>query len=247
MYTAENKHSSRLHHYSNQLPRTPPKKTVSHNIAPLVPLITSLQPSFCDIDLIVRDKKRSQEKLKKRSLPAILDEGHQKPRVDVSVSIAAKKIIFYKRLPSVSRGNASTTHSLTISKSNNLYRERLQAVLPAVKKSSGAEGERYTRLRGDWLSRMSPVFQGACKEIEKRVIKRAGKTRCWISAEDSWCVITYVITGFSNVLCWIAWCVCVWNGLAIGSSHWTRALTAVRMPVLFVKYKEKRMDNCRNT
>lgn len=109
-------------------------------------------------------------------------------------------------LPLFSRGNATTTHSSTVS--NNLYVRRLQAVFPAVKKSSGAEGERYTRLRGDWLSRMSPVFQGACKEIEKRVIKRAGKTRCWISPEDSWCVITYVITGFSNVLCWIAWCVC---------------------------------------
>lgn len=160
------------------------------------PQITSLQPSFCDIDLIVRDRRTIARNATRDLLLRSRTMRRQKSsRVDVS---AAKKIIssFCKRPspPPFLEATSLTTHSSS-TVSNNLYRRRLQAVFPAVKKSSGAEGERYTRLRGDWLSRMSPVFQGTCKEIEKRVIKRAGKTRYWISAEDSWCVITLCYNG----------------------------------------------------
>lgn len=212
--------SSSLHHHSNRLLHTPPKKTVSHNIAPFVPS-DNVSPTIFLRHRFNRPRQKNDRK--KRSLAAIPDNAIQKSfRVDVS---AAKKIIssFCKRPspPPFLEATSLTTHSSS-TVSNNLYRRRLQAVFPAVKKSSGAEGERYTRLRGDWLSRMSPVFQGACKEIEKRVIKRAGKTRCWIITpriRDAW--LLYVITGFSNVLCWIAWCarVFVWNDFAIGR-HW---------------------------
>lgn len=188
--------SSSLHHHSNRLLRTPPKKTVSHNIAPFVPSDNVSPTIFLRHRFNRPRQKNDRKKRKKRSLAAIPDNATQKSsRVDVS---AAKKIIssFCKRPspPPFLEATSLTTHSSS-TVSNNLYRRRLQAVFPAVKKSSGAEGERYTRLRGDWLSRMSPVFQGTCKEIEKRVIKRAGKTRCWISAEDSWCVITLCYNG----------------------------------------------------
>ena len=159
------------------------------------PQITSLQPSFCDIDLIVRDRRTIARNARRDLLLRSRTMRHRSRPVSTSRPRKKSSRAFANvPLPPFLEATSLTTHSSS-TVSNNLYRRRLQAVFPAVKKSSGAEGERYTRLRGDWLSRMSPVFQGACKEIEKRVIKRAGKTRCWISAEDSWCVITLCYNG----------------------------------------------------
>ena len=61
-----------------------------------------------------------------------------------------------------------------------------------------------------WKSRAEPRASDTrdYEVTDCRGCHRCFKARCWISPEDSWCVITYVITGFSNVLCWIAWCVC---------------------------------------
>lgn len=111
------------------------------------PQITSLQPSFCDIDLIVRDRRTIARNARRDLLLRSWTMRHRSRPVS-----AAKKIIssFCKRPspPPFLEATSLTTHSSS-TVSNNLYRRRLQAVFPAVKKSSGAEGERYTRLRGD--------------------------------------------------------------------------------------------------
>lgn len=89
--------SSSLHHHSNRLLRTPPKKTVSHNIAPFVPSDNVSPTIFLRHRFNRPRQKNDRKKRKKRSLAAIPDNATQKSsRVDVS---AAKKIIssFCKR------------------------------------------------------------------------------------------------------------------------------------------------------
>lgn len=67
--------SSSLHHHSNRLLRTPPKKTVSHNIAPFVPSDNVSPTIFLRHRFNRPRQKNDRKKRKKRSLAAIPDNA----------------------------------------------------------------------------------------------------------------------------------------------------------------------------
>lgn len=98
--------SSSLHHHSNRLLHTPPKKTVSHNIAPFVPSDNVSPTIFLRHRFNRPRQKNDRKKRKKRSLAAIVDNATQK-----SSRLGREKnhleLLQTSLSPSFSRGNQS--------------------------------------------------------------------------------------------------------------------------------------------